>query len=110
MNALCPQCGHDLALDEPISIEGVVEMQPYGECIYKGQKVHLTPGEASILWTLLKAKGRPVARWVLEDRIGYDGYSNVVVVLVSRLRAKLAAVGEPVPIENVHSVGWRCAA
>lgn len=105
--ALCPNCGVDLARDEPIT-RGAIAFDPRGEVRWHGEPVQLSPAERSVLGTLLKAGGRFIGAEVVCERIGYDGddQRNMVSVYVHRLRRKLAFEA----IETQHGVGWRWAA
>ena len=74
-----------------------------------GRRVVLTPAEAAIMAALGEAPGRPVPREVLAARMGrhLEGPDDRGVdVLVSRVRRKLAALGDGEPIRSVRNVGY----
>lgn len=103
MSGVCPCCGYDLVDDAPIERAGI-SMQPYGPVRFNGAEVRLTRGESAVLWSLMKAGGRPLAKHVISERTGHEGDSNSVEVLLTRIRRKLAPHG-PVPIVNCWGVG-----
>jgi DNA-binding response OmpR family regulator len=106
MTAVCPCCGFDLALDEPV-ITGAMQFDPRGDVLWRGEKLNLTSSERIILGTLLKESPRHVSEAVLHERIDYEGDSHIAHVMICRLRKKL---GDPNPIENDQGLGWRWAA
>lgn len=110
MMGLCPQCGADIALDEPIQI-GALRMLPYGAATWDGKPVSLTPPQVSLVWALLKANGVPMSRHALGERMGYEGdyADNLISVQLARVRERFAAVGAVLPIESVRNVGVRWA-
>ena len=74
-----------------------------------GRRAVLTPAEAAIMAALGEAPGRPVPREVLAARMGrrLEGPDDRGIdVLVSRVRRKLAAVGDGDPIRSVRNVGY----
>lgn len=81
------------------------------EVTIRGQAVHLTNREFSLLQALARHLGQPVSRQDLMDAVwgtDYEGGSNVVDVFIRSLRQKL----EPVPtrpryILTVRGVGYR---
>jgi len=74
-----------------------------------GKELSLTNKEYELLEYLLRNKGRVVSRVILTERIwdmGFDSETNVVDVLVNRLRRK---VDDPFPrklIQTVRGVGY----
>lgn len=103
--AFCPHCGADIRVDEPILLNG---FSMYGDgypLMYNGKGVLLTRYESSFCWTLLKAYPRMVKHDTLLLRLGSDSETNVLDVVVSRIRAKLRHHGVPNPIETMYGQG-----
>jgi len=77
-------------------------------CTVDGEPLSLTALEFRLLALLLANQGRVYAKATLEERL-YDAQapsSNVLEVLVSRLRAKLAEAGVEGVVDNVRGVGY----
>jgi len=92
------QCG-DLALD-PVTHE--VERG--------GRPIELTRKEYALLEFLLRRAGRAATRTSILDNVwdmNYDSLTNVVDVLVNRLRKKIDQGGKESLIETVRGVGYR---
>jgi len=68
---ICPHCGYDLRLDEPI-VDGPVTFDPRGVLTINGVEAVLRPGVRILISTLLKADGRYVSREALIERLGLD--------------------------------------
>ncbi len=74
-----------------------------------GERVDLQPREFSLLEVLMQNAGRAVSKsMILEHVWGYDfdPQTNVVDVVIHRLRAKVDAAFEPKLIETVRGVGY----
>lgn len=74
----------------------------------EGQAVTLTQTECLLVAALVEQAGEPVARDILADAVGLklrDGEDRRLDVVVSRLRAKVRAVGA-LPIRAVRNVGY----
>lgn len=74
-----------------------------------GLRVEVSPREFELLHALVEAGGRTLSRAELLDRvwgIGFDPETNVVDVLVARLRRKLGPRGRDV-VETVVGKGYR---
>lgn len=72
-----------------------------------GRPVELQPREFSLLAFLLRHAGRPVSKTMILEHVwdySFDPQTNVVDVVVSRLRAKIDADHER--IETIRSVGY----
>ena len=72
-----------------------------------GQKIELQPREFSLLEYLLRHAGRPVTKTMILEHVydySFDPQTNVVDVLVHRLRAKLGK--ENNPIQTLRGVGY----
>lgn len=107
---VCPSCGFDLAKDMP-RVVGDWVLRPYDSPIYKGAEIRITPQEAAILWSIVKAGGRPISRHAIMSRCGSeDAISNTTEVLISRLRQKIRDAGVPLPFENLRGRGYRWVA
>lgn len=79
------------------------------EVVRAGRKLELQPREFSLLEYLMRNVGRPVSKAMILENVwnfDFDPQTNVVDVLVSRLRGK---VDEPFPsklIETIRGVGY----
>ncbi len=72
-----------------------------------GERVDLQPREFSLLAFLLRHAGRPVSKTMILEHVwdySFDPQTNVVDVIVSRLRAKIDP--ERTRIETVRRVGY----
>ncbi len=72
-----------------------------------GEKVELQPREFTLLAFLLRHAGRPVSKTMILEHVwdySFDPQTNVVDVVVSRLRAKIDP--EHVRLETVRGVGY----
>lgn len=77
-----------------------------------GQPVELTAFEYRLLEYLVRERARVVTKQELSDYLyphGEDRDSNVLEVLIGRLRRKLDADGRLAPIETVRGRGYRFA-
>lgn len=77
------------------------------EVTVAGQKVDLQPREFSLLAFLLRHAGRPVSKTMILEHVwdySFDPQTNVVDVVMSRLRAKVDR--EHRRIETVRGVGY----
>lgn len=89
----------------PISIDFAVQVV----CL-NGQHVDLTAFEYRLLEFLVRERGRVVPKQELADYLyphGEDRESNVLDVLLGRLRRKLDPDGTLTPIETVRGRGYR---
>ncbi|HTO93591.1 MAG TPA: winged helix-turn-helix domain-containing protein, partial [Bacteroidota bacterium] len=74
-----------------------------------GKEVPLTNKEYELLEYLLRNKGRVVSRVILTEHIwdmGFDSETNVVDVLVNRLRRKVDDAFSDKLIQTVRGVGY----
>ena len=72
-----------------------------------GRPVELQPREFSLLEYLLRHPGRPVTKTMLLEHVwdySFDPQTNVVDVLMSRLRAKIDP--DKTRIETLRGVGY----
>jgi two-component system OmpR family response regulator len=77
------------------------------EVICAGKPVDLQPREFSLLAFLLRHAGRPVSKTMILEHVwdySFDPQTNVVDVVMSRLRAKIDADHQR--IETIRSVGY----
>lgn len=85
-----------------LSLEGRTAVAP-------GLRISLSPSEAKVLKALLQAEGTAVSRTQLETtlygREAAQQKSNVIEVVVSRLRSKLSMV-PGVAISTVRGTGY----
>ena len=80
------------------------------DAVRDGVRVRLTPRESAILEALMRARGRVVPRHVVFDRAwpsGADHQSNVLDVMIRRLRRKIDVPFGVDTIETVRGVGYR---
>jgi DNA-binding response OmpR family regulator len=78
-----------------------------------GSRVRLTPRECAVLEALMRARGRVVPRHVVFERAwpeGADHQSNVLDVMIARLRRKIDAPFGADSIETVRGIGYRLRA
>lgn len=94
-------------MDEPIFINGWTMIADGYPISYMGKVAHLTPGESSICWTLLKAHPRGVKLDTLMLRMDSAGNNNTFSVLLSRIRAKLRTRGMPDPVATLGNKLYR---
>jgi len=77
------------------------------EVFCAGQKIELQPREFSLLAFLLRHAGRPVSKTMILEHVwdySFDPQTNVVDVVVSRLRAKIDP--DHKRLETVRGVGY----
>jgi two-component system OmpR family response regulator len=88
---------------------GPLELDPARrEVRLSGDPVALTAKEFEIVWVLMREPGRVFSRSEILERVyddGHEGDSNVVDVLLSRIRRKLGG-GEGSCIKTVRGVGY----
>jgi len=101
----CPHCGYNLHADEAV-VHGDWLLRP-DFASHKGEPVGLTRYEASILYTIAAAKGRPVAVDTIMARVSETENRNNISVLVHRIRRKTIGF---CPFETVWGRGYRWAA
>jgi len=78
-----------------------------------GREIELTPKEFALLEFLMRRAGRTVTRTSILDNVwdmNYDSLTNVVDVLVNRLRRKVDHGFKEPLIETVRGVGYRIRA
>jgi DNA-binding response OmpR family regulator len=106
---VCPHCGVDFERDTTVEI-GALKMEPYGACTYHGESIQLTPYEAVVLWTIVKARGRCVSLRAISERWEEDrGDLNPIAVMKRRVLAKLLEVRPARVIEMRRGYGYRLA-
>jgi two-component system OmpR family response regulator len=77
-----------------------------------GVEVPLSPKELALLEQFILHAGTAVSRESLADHVwdeSFEGRSNVIDVLVSRLRRKLERAGAPGRLRAVPGTGWMMA-
>lgn len=106
----CPHCGYDLHLDQPVILNDFAMFGAGAPLVYKGLPLPqpLTPAEAAVVWTLLKACPDPVATPVILERVSDSESINVVNVLICRIRKKLRVAGAPEMIGRTVHRGKNC--
>ncbi|MHC4470702.1 MAG: response regulator transcription factor [Planctomycetota bacterium] len=87
-----------------------IELDPARREVRRGgERVELTAKEFQILHVLIEEPERVITRTEIIERVyddDYDGMSNVIDVLVSRMRKKLTRNGEPPILRTVRGVGY----
>jgi DNA-binding response OmpR family regulator len=74
-----------------------------------GRRLHLTPKELALLEYLMLHPGHVLDRLTLSEHVwdaGYDARSNVLDVVIGRLRRKLESAGDPQILYTVKGVGY----
>lgn len=107
MTDICPGCGLNLKQDELI-IDGDWSLDPRGVSRFQGVKV-ASSSSADILYALAKAGGRPLNGHAIVGRLQSNAHedSNVVGVLICRLRTIFKDKGIPWPVETIGGGrGW----
>ncbi len=88
-----------------------LELDPVTRRVHRGDiEIELTPKEFALLEYLMRRAGRTVTRTSILDNVwdmNYDTLTNVVDVLVNRLRKKVDQEFPEQLIETVRGVGYR---
>lgn len=102
---MCPHCGYDLERSDVIE-RGEYVLHPDGLVYREGKRLRVTVQEGLLLYTVAKAAGRPTHCRVIGERISEceDPY-NLVMVSMSRMRAKFRADDIPLPVANIRNFG-----
>ena len=99
-----------LQLDNPVLMCGSLEMDLRDRRVIRnGQPLELTVKEFALLRFLLERQGHIVTHSTILEKVwdvNLDMYSDVLKVVISRLRKKLEATGEPPLIHTVRGVGY----
>ena len=77
--------------------------------VYRGNEILLTKKEFVLLTHLLKRKGTVVTHTDIMDKVwdvNLDIFSDVLKVVISRLRRKLEAAGAPQLIRTIRGIGY----
>lgn len=106
----CPACGQRVGTAAPPPL--VVDADRCAASA--GERWHrFTPTETRVLALLAEAHPNPVPRGRIIDALyggridgGPNNASNVLSIIVRRLRLALAELGWPVEIVTVHAVGY----
>ena len=97
-------------LDSPILHCGSLEMDLRDHRVSRNdQTLELTAKEFALLRFLLERQGHIVTHANILEKVwdvNFDMYSDVLKVVISRLRKKLEAAGEPSLIHTVRGVGY----
>jgi DNA-binding response OmpR family regulator len=94
---------------EVLSFAGIRLDRSRREVRRDGRLFHLTPKEFALLEYMMLHPGRVLDRLTLAEHVwdaGYDARSNVIEVIVGRLRRKLEEHGEPQLLHTVKGVGY----
>ena len=101
------------SMDRTLSAGDMV-LDTYDRTVTRGTRtVELRPREFALLELLVRNKGRTVPKAIILERVwnfDFDPQTNVVDVLVHRLRKRIEAPGEPRLIHTVRGVGYRLEA
>jgi DNA-binding response OmpR family regulator len=104
--AFCPHCGADIRLDQPICLNDFSMFGDGYPLLYMLKPLPLSRAQASLVWTLMKACPHKVSVDTIMIRIGSDCESNVIDVLVSRIRAICRELNVPNHIETMRGRGY----
>lgn len=98
------------ALDDPVLTCGDLELDTRTlQVLRAGSEITLTAKELALLQYLLTHQGTVVTRTDIMDKvwdINLDAFSDVVKVMISRLRRKIDIKGEPSLIRTIRGVGY----
>jgi DNA-binding response OmpR family regulator len=97
---MCPGCGRDLVADQPVILNGFSMLSESSPLYFNGKAIRLTGSERVVVWSMMKAFPMPVTHQAMLNRLDSDAEGNVIDVYCSRIRAKLRAVGAPIPFES----------
>jgi len=92
------------------SYEGLSVQIEQSEIEFAGRSTTLAAAEMQMLVSLVRAGGATVRRTALEAAawgVSCAVTPNAMDVALHRMRKKLAAIGAPIQIENVRSLGYR---
>ena len=100
---VCPCCGTDIVLDAPIIMNDYA-MSGAGYPLFHGrQQIKLTPAQALICWSLMKAYPGYVTINALVERLGADDVKNpenLIRVHMSHMKQRFRDHGLTLPIVN----------
>jgi hypothetical protein len=113
VTSMCPGCGFDLALDQPVIINDFSMLSAMSPLYYRGNPIKLTFSERTVVWAMMKAFPRPVSHEVMLNRLDSEAEGNVIDVYAAasgpscarperRSRSRAAAPG-------AMPAGARCA-
>lgn len=88
---LCPNCGCDLVMREPIAL-GCIAIDDRDEIVFQGRRLELSRCQHRIVDSLVRARGRSLTRGILAQRVGGDVNDSTVVKYVERVRHSFGAV------------------
>lgn len=87
-----------------------LRLDPQTREVYRGEtRIELGPREYTLLEYLLRNKGRVLSKTMIMERVwnyDFDPQTNVVDVLVSRLRGRVDRDFEPRLIHTIRGVGY----
>lgn len=102
----CPNCGIDFLRRDDVEI-GDLRASLYGDTFWRGNRVKLTLSEAEIVQTLARAPGRYVLPDALLNVLGSAGTTNLIAVMVCRIRLKFReaekAMGREPTFDRIES-------
>lgn len=88
-----------------------LEMDPvHHKATRSGQRLDLTPKEFALLLLFLRRKGQVISRTIIAEQvwdINFDSDTNVIDVMVRRLRQKVDDPFEKKLIHTIRGVGYR---
>lgn len=103
----CPCCGTDLGRYETV-VRSDFRLTPTGGFSYRDKPICLTQSEHIFVMSLMVAAPAIIKREVLLERMDSTADSNVIDVMLCRLRKKiLNAGGPPEALETVWGRGLR---
>ncbi|MEI7482777.1 MAG: response regulator transcription factor [Elusimicrobiota bacterium] len=109
VNALIRRSAGEASEPTVLKAEGVLMDLPRREVTRQGNKIELQPREFALLEYLMRNPGRPVSKTMILENIwgfDFDPQTNVVDVLVCRLRDKLDKPFKKNLIHTIRGVGY----
>jgi len=109
VNALIRRSAGEAAEPTALKAEGVLMDLPRREVTRQGIKIELQPREFALLEYLMRNPGRPVSKTMILENVwgfDFDPQTNVVDVLVCRLRDKLDKPFKKDLIHTIRGVGY----
>jgi DNA-binding response OmpR family regulator len=97
------------ALGAELSCANLVYVPAEHTAFVNGEPVSMPRREATVVERLLRNRGRPVSKAMLEDKLyafGEEVASNAVEVHIHHIRKRLAAAGAEVRIETRRGTGY----
>jgi two-component system copper resistance phosphate regulon response regulator CusR len=95
---------------ERLEVDGLLLDRTAHHAERAGRRLDLTPKEFALLEYFMLHPGVALGREAIAEHVwdsSYEARSNVIDVIVGRLRRKLEAEGEPRLLHTVSGIGWK---